>query len=219
MPTQAVIFDMDGVIVETEHVWDEAREELVREVGGRWLADSATAMMGMASFEWSAYMRDELRVPLTAEQINTRVVLKLKDRYTEQLPLIDGATELVMSAADRWPTAIASSSDRALIDLVTALAGIDAALNTTVSSEEAGRGKPAPDVFLLAAEQLGVPAAKCVVVEDSANGIRAALAAGMRVIAAPNRDFPPPPEVLAAAAITVDHVSSITLELLERAGE
>ncbi len=218
MPVAAVIFDMDGVIVETEHVWDAAREKLVRAVGGHWRDDSPTAMMGMASFEWSAYMRDELAVPLPAEEINRRVVAELAAIYRQELPLIDGAAELVRASAQRWPCAIASSSDRELIDLVADLAGIAELLSTTVSSEEAGRGKPAPDVFLRAAQGLDADPADCVVIEDSGNGIRAALAAGMQVIAVPNRDFPPPPEVLAQAAISVDAVASITPKLIAEVG-
>jgi HAD superfamily hydrolase (TIGR01509 family) len=218
MDVAAVIFDMDGVIIESELLWDRAREELVTAAGGRWLEDSDTAMMGMAAPEWSAYMRDHLRVPLTAEQINARVVERLSAFYRERLPLIDGAVAAVRAAAARWPVAIASSSDRELIDLVTDLAGLAGVLGATVSSEEAGRGKPAPDVFLRAAELLGTEPERCVAIEDSANGIRAARAAGMPVVAMPSRDFPPAASLLAEAAVVVDGPAEITPELIERAG-
>lgn len=213
----AVIFDMDGIIVESEHLWDQAREELVKETGGRWGAQAQTAMMGMASHEWSVYVRDELEVPLSAEEISTRVVGRLDELYREDLPLIEGAAEAVRAAAEFWPTAIASSSNRELIDLVADLAGIHDVLAVTVSSEEAGRGKPAPDVFLRAAELLEAEPARCVVIEDSANGIRAAIAAGMPVIAAPNRDFPPPEDVLAQATLVIDRVADLTPALIEKA--
>ena len=209
---------MDGVIIESEHLWDQAREELVRETGGRWGAEQQTAMMGMASHEWSVYVRDELLVPLPPEEISDRVVARLSELYREELPLIEGAADVVHAAAARWPVAIASSSNRELIDLIAELAGIDQALSTTVSSEEAGSGKPAPDVFLRTADQLGAAPASCVVIEDSATGILAALAAGMNVIAAPNRDFPPPPAILARATIAVSHVNRITPALIEKAG-
>ncbi len=218
MPAEAVIFDMDGVIVESEALWDEAREQLVKQTGGRWGAGAQRAMMGMASNEWSAYVRDELEVPLSAEQINDRVVAQLIDLYRERIPLIDGAVDAVLRAAERWPLAIASSSNRELIDLVVDLAGVADAFAVTVSSEEVGRGKPSPDVFLAAAERLGSDPGNCVVIEDSGNGVRAAVAAGMRVIAVPNREFPPAPEAIDLAHVVVDSVTEITNQLIETTG-
>jgi HAD superfamily hydrolase (TIGR01509 family) len=175
-------------------------------------------MMGMASHEWSVYVRDELQVPLSAEKISREVVARLEALYREDLPLIEGSSEAVRAAAERWPVAIASSSNRELIDLIAELAGIEDVLTTTVSSEEAGRGKPAPDVFLMAAEQLGVEPAECVVIEDSANGIRAGVAAGMKVIAAPNRDFPPSQDALDLATLVIDRVADLTNATIEHAG-
>jgi HAD superfamily hydrolase (TIGR01509 family) len=218
MPLEAVIFDMDGVIVESEALWDRAREDLVRETGGRWGTGSQEAMMGMASHEWSVYVRDELQVPMSAEEISREVVARLEALYREDLPLIEGSAEAVRAAAEVWPVAIASSSNRELIDLISELAGIDDVLKATVSSEEAGRGKPAPDVFLMAADQLGVEPASCVVIEDSANGIRAGVAAGMKVIAAPNRDFPPSQDALDLATLVIDRVADLTNATIEHAG-
>jgi HAD superfamily hydrolase (TIGR01509 family) len=209
---------MDGIIVESEVLWDQAREELVKETGGRWGANAQTAMMGMASHEWSVYVRDELQVPLPAEEISSRVVARLEALYREDLPLIEGAAGAVAAAAEHWPVAIASSSNRELIDLIAELAEIEDSLTATVSSEEAGRGKPAPDVFLKAAEHLEAEPSGCVVIEDSANGIRAAVAAGMPVIAVPNRDFPPPREILEIATLVVDRGAEVTPALIEKAG-
>lgn len=174
--------------------------------------------MGMASHEWSVYVRDELQVPMSAEDISREVVARLEALYRADLPLIEGSAEAVRAAAERWPVAIASSSNRELIDLIAELAGIADMLSTTVSSEEAGRGKPAPDVFLMAAEQLGVDPANCVVIEDSANGIRAGVAAGMKVIAAPNKDFPPSQDALDLATLVLDRVADITNQTIEHAG-
>lgn len=218
MPVEAVIFDMDGVIVDSERLWDDAREELVRETGGRWGANAQRAMMGMSSKQWSVYVRDELQVPLSAQEINDRVVGRLVELYREEFPLIDGAPEAVREAAERWPLAIASSSNRELIDLVVELAGIADAFRATVSSEEAGLGKPEPDVFLEAARRLEVEPAECVVIEDSGNGIRAGIAAGMRVIGVPNKDFPPAEDALALAHAVVDRVSDVTPQLIETTG-
>jgi HAD superfamily hydrolase (TIGR01509 family) len=218
MPVEAVIFDMDGVIVESEALWDTAREALVKETGGRWGAGAQEAMMGMASHEWSVFVRDELQVPMSAEDISRDVVGRLEALYREDLPLIEGSAEAVRAAAELWPVAIASSSNRELIDLIAELAGIADVLTTTVSSEEAGRGKPAPDVFLMAAEQLGVDPANCVVIEDSSNGIRAGVAAGMKVIATPNKDFPPSQDALELATLVLDRVADVTNQTIEHAG-
>ena len=218
MPVEAVIFDMDGVIVESEALWDTAREDLVKETGGRWGAGAQEAMMGMASHEWSVFVRDELQVPMSAEDISRDVVGRLETLYREDLPLIEGSAEAVRAASELWPVAIASSSNRELIDLIAELAGIANVLKTTVSSEEAGRGKPAPDVFLMAAQQLGVDPENCVVIEDSANGIRAGVAAGMKVIAVPNKDFPPSQDALDLATLVLDRVADLTNQTIEHAG-
>ncbi len=212
-----MIFDMDGVIIASEKLWDDAREALVKETGGRWGAGAQRAMMGMASHEWSAYVRDELEVPMTAEAINEEVVARLLKSYDEHLPLIPGAVELVTSAAESWPLALASSSNREIIDEVLRLSGIDDYFAAAVSSEEVGRGKPAPDVFVFAAEKLSVDPSDCVVIEDSGNGIRAAVAAGMSVVAVPNEDFPPEPEALELADVVVGTVAEITSETIEAA--
>lgn len=215
MSPAAVIFDMDGVIVESEALWDKAREDLVVATGGVWVPGAQQAMMGMASTQWSVYVRDHLQVPLTAEEINRRIIDRLIELYREDFPEIEGAPQVVRAAAERWPLAVASSSNRELIDLVIELAGLADAFVTTVSSEEAGRGKPEPDVFLEAARQLGVDPGDVVVIEDSGNGIKAGKAAGMKVIAAPNRDFPPHPDALALADKVIDRIGDLTNEMIE----
>jgi HAD superfamily hydrolase (TIGR01509 family) len=217
MDVKAVIFDMDGIIVDSEQLWDDAREELVKETGGRWGAGAQRAMMGMASHEWSAYVRDELEVPMTAAEINKDVVGRLLRSYEEHLPLLPGAVDVVRAIGVRWPLALASSSNREIIDHVIEIAGITDQFVKTVSSEEVGRGKPAPDVFLATAKQLDVAPAECVVIEDSGNGIRAGVAAGMRVVAAPNLDFPPEPDAIALAHVVVDRVADISVETIEEA--
>ena len=187
----AVVFDLDGVILDSEQVWDEAREQLARERGARWHANAQRDMMGMSSPEWSRYMRDVIGLPEPPEEISAEVVERLAAIYRERLPLCPGAVEAVERLAERWPLAIASSSNRPLIDLVLELAGLAASFRATVSSEEVPRGKPAPDVYLEAARRLGVPPERCAAIEDSANGLRAAAGAGMRVVAVPNPRYPP----------------------------
>jgi HAD superfamily hydrolase (TIGR01509 family) len=210
----AVVFDLDGVIVDSEQVWDDVREEYVRETGGKYTAAATRDMMGMSSVEWSRYMADELGVPGSPEEINAEIVRRMLARYGDAPPLIDGAVEAVHMAAARWPLAIASSSNPELIEVVLRAAGLREFFPVTVSSQEVARGKPAPDVYLEAADRLAVEPARCAAVEDSHNGIRAAKAAGMRVVAVPNPHFPPDEDTLAGADVVVRSVAELTPELL-----
>ncbi len=211
---EVVVFDLDGVIVDTEQVWDEVREELVHEGGGRWSPSAQAAMMGMSSTEWSRYMRDELGLADSPEQINDEVVRRMLVRYRKNLPLIDGAVAAVERLAAELRLAVASSSNRPLIEAVLEQAGIAERFETTVSSEEVARGKPAPDVYLEAARRLGVEATRCTAVEDSSNGLRAAAAAGMRVVALPNRRYPPEPDALALADVVLGSLDELSRELV-----
>ncbi len=207
---EAVVFDLDGVIADTEQVWDEVRERLVRERGGRWHERAQADMMGMSSPEWSAYMHDELGLAETPEEINDEVVRRMLARYRSGVPLLDGAVEAVERLAAVFPLAVASSSNRPLIEAVLDAAGIAERFATTVSSEEVARGKPAPDVYLEAARRLGVRPERCAAVEDSANGLRSAHAAGMRVLALPNAHYPPAPDALALADVVLASLDHLT---------
>jgi HAD superfamily hydrolase (TIGR01509 family) len=212
----AVIFDLDGVLMDSEQRWNGAKEALVRETGGRWRDEAPSVMMGMSSSEWAAYLRDALGVPMDVESISRDVVRRMDDCYRRSLPLLPGAADAVRALADRWPLGLASSSNREIIDLVLELAGFGDAFRVTVSSEEVERGKPAPDVYLQAARRLGVEPARCVAIEDSSNGLRAADAAGMTVIAVPNPHYPPAPNALSLAAASVAVVGEVTPALVER---
>jgi HAD superfamily hydrolase (TIGR01509 family) len=212
----AVIFDLDGVLLDSEQLWNEAKEEFARSAGGHWLEEASTAMLGMSSPEWSAYMHDSLGVKLAPEQINTEVVRRMERLYRSQLPLLPGAVDAVRALGAVWPLGLASSANREIIDLVLQLAGLDGAFAATVSSEEVAGGKPAPDVYLEAARQLRVQPARCVAIEDSSNGLRAAAAAGIAVIAVPNRDYPPAEDALALAGAVVATVADVTPELIRQ---
>jgi HAD superfamily hydrolase (TIGR01509 family) len=211
---EAVVFDLDGVLVDSEQVWDEVREALVRERGGRWHERAQADMMGMSSVEWSRYLHEELGLAEAPEALNDEVVRRMLDRYREELPLVDGAVAAVERLAARFPLALASSSNRPLIDAVLASAGLAGAFRATVSSEEVAHGKPAPDVFLEAARRLGVAAERCAAIEDSGNGLRAAHAAGMRVIALPNRHYPPAADALALADAVAGSLDELSPELV-----
>jgi HAD superfamily hydrolase (TIGR01509 family) len=205
----AVIFDLDGVLIDSETVWNNARRQLVQESGGRWRDGAERAMMGMSSVEWSRYMREELGVPMALEAISASVVERVERLYRERLPLLPGARRAVTSLASRWPLAIASSANRSIIALVLELADLRDCFRAAVSSEEVAHGKPAPDVYLEAARRISREPASCAAVEDSANGLRAAAAAGMKVIAIPNGAFPPGAEALALADVVLPSLEGL----------
>jgi HAD superfamily hydrolase (TIGR01509 family) len=211
----AVVFDLDGVIVDSEQVWDEVREQLAHERGGRWTDGAQADMMGMSSTEWSRYMHDVLGLPESPDEINREVVRMMLERYSEQLPVIDGAVEAVQRLAKQWPLGVASSSNRELIDRVLEVSRLRPYFKATVSSEEVAHGKPAPDVYLEAARRFGVEPSRIVAIEDSANGLRSAHAAGMHVVAIPNRAFPPPDDALALADIVLDSIEELDPDLIK----
>jgi HAD superfamily hydrolase (TIGR01509 family) len=216
--TEVVVFDLDGVIVDSEHVWDATREALARERGGRWHEEAQQDMMGMSSAEWSRYMHDVVGLADPPEEISAEVIRRMEATYREELPLIDGAAEAVARLAERWPLAVASSSNRPIIDLVLGLSGLDRFFRATVSSEEVPRGKPAPDVYLEAARRLSADPERGAAVEDSRSGILSARAAGMNVVAIPNMRFPPGEEALAAADVVISSIAKLTPEVVELRG-
>jgi HAD superfamily hydrolase (TIGR01509 family) len=214
---EAVIFDMDGVIIDSEENWERARLAVVAEFGGNYHPSMAQDLMGMSPPEWSVYLRDRVGIPLSAERIRAEVVRQLIADYERDRPFFPGAIDAVRALSERWPIGIASSSGRDLIDLVVRLASLGDAVAVTVSAAEAGRGKPAPDVYLRAAELLGAEPRACAAVEDSSNGIRAGKNAGMRVIAIPTAAFPAAPDALALADRVLRSIVELTPAAVEAA--
>jgi HAD superfamily hydrolase (TIGR01509 family) len=211
-PIEAVVFDLDGVLVDSEAVWDEVRRRFTEENGGTWHESAQRDMMGMSSVEWSRYVHDQLGVQMEPERISREVADGVAELYRDRLPLLPGAVESVRALTTEWPLGLASSSNRHVIDLVLEEAGIAEAFRATVSSEEVGAGKPAPDVYLEAAKRLHVEPIACVAIEDSTNGIRSAHAAEMAVVAVPNQDFPPEPDALALASLVLDSLEEVNPE-------
>jgi len=207
---QAVIFDLDGLLLDSESAWDGGRKALVAEHGLEWPEGATEAMLGMSAPEWSAYVNKKLGVPLEPPAISDRVVAHVLEIYEQRLPLLPGAEEAVARIAERWPLGLASSSNKEVIDQVMRTSGWGDVFRTWVSSEEVDRGKPAPDVFLEAARRLGVDPANAAGIEDSHNGILAARAAGLRVIAIPNHEFPPGEDALAAADAVLRSLDELT---------
>ena len=211
---RAVVFDLDGVILQTEEVWDEVRGRYVVDQGGRYDEAAQRAMMGMSAPEWSAYLHEEAGVPDEPDAINQEVVERMLEAYRRELPLLPGAVEAVRRAAEAFPLGLASSSNRAIFEEVLRLAGIEDCFRATVSSEEVARGKPAPDVYLEAARRLEVSPERCAAVEDSHAGIRSAETARMRVVAIPNASYPPDEAALRLADAVVGSLDELTVDVL-----
>jgi HAD superfamily hydrolase (TIGR01509 family) len=210
----AVVFDLDGVLLQSEEVWDAVRERYVRERGGRYDEEVQRSMMGMSAPEWSRYLHEDAGVPDEPDAINREVVERMLEEYRRELPLLPGAVEAVRRSAAAFPLGLASSSNRAIFEEVLRLAGIADCFRATVSSEEVARGKPTPDVYLEAARRLEVPSERCAAVEDSHAGIRSAEAAAMRVVAIPNASYPPDDEALRLADAVVGSLDELTVEVL-----
>ena len=211
---EAVVFDLDGVLLQSEEVWDAVRERYVRERGGRYDEQVQRAMMGMSAPEWSRFLHDEAGVPDEPDAINRDVVERMLEAYRRELPLLPGAVAAVRGAAGAFPLALASSSNREVFEEVLELAGLAEYFRATVSSEEVDRGKPAPDVYLEAARRLGVAPETCAAVEDSHAGIRSAKSAAMRVIAIPNASYPPDEEALVLADAVVGSLDELTTDVV-----
>ena len=215
---RAVVFDLDGVLLGSEPLWDQARREVVADSKGHWHDDATAIMQGMSSLEWSRYIAEELGVDLSPPEIVDVVVSKLLASYDKGLPLLPGADDAVRRVAARWPLALASSSNRVVIDRVLSITGWGRYFQATVSSEEVPKGKPSPDVYLEAARRLEKPPELCAAVEDSANGIRSAVAAGLQVVAVPNEAYTPPEGVLMRAEAVIWDLSQLTAQLLDSLG-
>jgi HAD superfamily hydrolase (TIGR01509 family) len=210
----AVVFDLDGVLIDSEPVWEQVRRAYVAEVGGRWLPDSQQRLMGMSTGEWARYLSEDLGVGRPPEVVAAEVIDRMARRYDEELPLLPGAVEAVCRAGERWPLGLASSSPSRLIKTVLDATGLAPRFAVAMSTEEVRRGKPAPDVYLAVAGKLGVAPGTCVAIEDSSNGLRAAHAAGMRVVAVPHPAYPPQPDALALADRVVAGLDELTEDTL-----
>ncbi|MEI8080994.1 MAG: HAD family phosphatase [Actinomycetes bacterium] len=213
-PVQAIVFDLDGVLIDSEELWDEVRRSLAAEHGLAWIPEATRAMQGMSTPEWAAYLTGTVGIPGTDADVSNLVVSRLAHMYEQRLPLLPGAIEAVAALAEHWPLGLASSSPRRLIEAVLGAAGLADYFAVSVSTEEVEAGKPSPAVYLRATELLGVEPTRTIAVEDSSNGIRAAVDAGLIAVAVPNEAFPPSADALALATATVDRVSEVTPHLV-----
>lgn len=213
-----MIFDLDGVIVDSEPVWEEVRRRYVAEHGGTWQPDSQRRLMGMSTGEWARYLSAELGVDRTPEQVATEVVDEMARRYLAHVPLITGADLVVRRLAAHWPLGLASSSPARLIEAALRATGLTDAFTVTLSTEQVARGKPAPDVYLRVAEKLGADPTRCVAIEDSSNGVRSASAAGTRVIAVPHASYPVDPDAERLATLVIPAIGDLTEQAVREVG-
>jgi HAD superfamily hydrolase (TIGR01509 family) len=214
-PLDAVVFDMDGVLTDTETIWDEVRRGLAADDGVPWPDRATEAMLGMSTPEWSQFMATTVGVRGDAPEVAERVIDAMAERYRQHLPTLPGAVEAVARLAARWPLGLASSSPRRLIDASLDALGLARYFTATVSTEEVARGKPSPDGYARVCELLGVDPGRTVAIEDSSNGLRSASAAGMIVVAVPHEAFPPAADALAVTAVRVQGLDDVTPDLLE----
>jgi HAD superfamily hydrolase (TIGR01509 family) len=213
---EAVVFDLDGVLVDSEPVWEQVRRGLVAERGGHWAPDAQRRLMGMSTPEWAAYLSKDLGVGLPPDQVATLVIDRMAARYAEHVPLMDGAVDAVHRIAARWPLGVASSAPAALIETVLQSAGLRSCFSVVMSTEQVAHGKPAPDIYLAVAADLGVPPGDCAAVEDSSNGLRSAAAAGLHVIAVPQPEYPPDPDALAQTSLVLPSLAALTVDTVLR---
>jgi HAD superfamily hydrolase (TIGR01509 family) len=211
---EAVVFDLDGVLVDSEPVWEQVRRQVVAERGGHWAPDAQRRLMGMSTPEWAAYLSRDLGVGLPPDQVATLVIERMAARYAKQVPLMDGAADAVHRIAARWPLGVASSSPPRLIETVLRSAGLRSCFSAAMSTEQVAHGKPAPDIYMAVAARLGFPPGGCAAVEDSANGLRSAAAAGLRVIAIPQPRYPPEPDALALASLVLPSLAGLTVDAI-----
>jgi HAD superfamily hydrolase (TIGR01509 family) len=209
---KAVVFDLDGVLIDSEPVWEQVRRGLVAERGGRWAPDAQRRLMGMSTPEWARYLSEDLGVGLPPDQVAIQVIDRMTARYTEHVPLMDGAVAAVHRVAARWPLAVASSAPAVLIQTVLKAAGLRSCFSVVMSTEQVAHGKPAPDIYLAVTAALGCPPPDCAAVEDSSNGLRSAAAAGLLVIAIPQPQYPPDPDALARASLVLPSLAGLTAD-------
>ncbi|MEM7128409.1 MAG: HAD family phosphatase [Chloroflexota bacterium] len=212
---EGVIFDMDGLLVDSEPVWDRARAALAAQYGKPWTTKDHHNVMGVSTAEWTTYMIEHFGATMPPKEMQKLVIDQMVSMYNEKIPFFPGAVELVQSVAAKYPTGLASGSPRQLIDIVTGYSGFDGCFQVILSADEIGKGKPAPDVYLATAERMGIDPKKCACLEDSGFGILSGKAAGMMVIAVPDERFPPADELVAQADIVLGSLAEFSLSLLE----
>jgi HAD superfamily hydrolase (TIGR01509 family) len=209
---QAVVFDLDGVLLDSEGWWDEVRRGLAADAGRPWPEEATRAMQGMSTTEWSTYLTGVVGVPGNPEYLAATVIDRMEARYRSRLPLLPGAVEVVQRLGSHWTLGVATSSPRRLLHIVLESAGLEGWFRVSVSTEDVPAGKPSPAVYEEVVRRLDVDPQRTAAIEDSSNGLRSAAAAGLMVIAVPNAAYPPAEDALALASVVVHSLDEITPE-------
>lgn len=204
-----MIFDLDGTLVETEQVWRDVRRDFTLAHGGRWHDGAQATMIGMRTGEWTRYIHDDLGVALPLDRIARLVLDGMVAALRVNVPILPGAQAALERSSRDFRLGLATSAARPVAETVLESTGWSGFFEVVVSADDVERGKPEPDVYLLALQRMHAGAAGTQAVEDSTNGIRAAHAAGLRVIAIPNREFPPSSEALALAARVIPNLDAL----------
>ena len=216
MSIEAVVFDMEGVLMDSEPYWKVAREGFAQAIHKPWSMDDQRACMGRNTVEWAQVMKDRIAQDWSLDDIIDDVIGRVLAQYDDRLPLRDGAIGAVERMAARYKVALASGSPTAVIDHAMDGSGLGKLLKIRVYGDTIPNGKPAPDIYLEALRLLAVQPENSAGVEDSSAGIRALHNAGMKVIAAPSEGFDLPSDVLALADHVVVHMDEITAEVVEK---
>jgi HAD superfamily hydrolase (TIGR01509 family) len=196
VPKQGVVFDLDGVLVMSEHLWEESWTTYAARYRYAWTSQDTRNCQGKSVSEWGVYLGSRSSGDAEAAAADV-IALVLQAYRSGRVTLVDGAAELIAAVASQVVVGLASSAPRTIIDTVMATMGIGRYFSATVSSAEVARGKPSPDVYAEAVNRLGIDPARSVAVEDSSNGVRAAAAAGLTVVAVVHQQYPLAPDAVA----------------------
>ena len=216
MPIEAIIYDMDGVLVDSEVYWDKSRVEFASDRGKVWSDDFQRLAMGRSTVGWATVMQEQLGLDETIDDIIAEMKARVIAHYEERMPTRPGALESVALMQRHFRVGLASGSPTEIIKAVLSITGLDQIFEVMIYGDEVARGKPAPDIYLEALKVLGVSPANSLGIEDSANGLRSLKAAGMFAVAAPSPGYPLPDDVLALADAHITTLEAFSPDLVRR---
>ena len=216
MPIEAIIFDMDGVLVDSEVYWDKSRVEFAKDRGKTWTDEFQRLAMGRSTVGWAQVMQEKLQLDESIDEIIAEMKARVIAHYEKRMPTRPGAIESVHHMKQHYRVGLASGSPTEIIKAVMRITGLDQVFEVMVYGDGIARGKPAPDIYLEAMAQLGVTAPVTVGIEDSANGLRSLKAAGILAVAAPSPDYPLPADILALGDAHISTLADFNIDLIRQ---